>query len=104
MQFSSPLVSGRLVKRYKRFLCDVVLDDGTEITASCPNTGSMMGLTTPGNRVWCSTNDNPKRKYRHTLELVGDVSFGDETVVGINTGHPNKIVAEAIAGGRIASL
>lgn len=104
MNFSTPLVSGRLIKRYKRFLADVTLDDGTTITASCPNTGSMMGLTTPGNRVWCSTNDSPTRKYRHTLELVGDMTFGAETVVGINTGHPNAIVAEAIAAGRIAPL
>ena len=104
MEFKSPLVSGRLIKRYKRFLADVALDDGREITASCPNTGSMMGLTTPGFRVWCSESDSPTRKYRHTLELVCDTTHGAETLVGINTGHPNAIVFEAIANKKISSL
>ena len=104
MEFNPPLVSGRLVKRYKRFLADITLDDGTEITASCPNTGSMMGLTTPGIRAWCSESDSPTRKYRHTLEMVEDATSGAPTIVGINTGHPNKIVSEAVDAGRIAPL
>jgi len=104
MKFASKLVRGRLIKRYKRFLVDVALDDGSVVTGSCPNTGSMMGLTTPDNRVWLSTNESPTRKYRHTLELIADRTHGEETIVGVNTGHPNAIVAEAIAAGRIASL
>ena len=70
MKFSPALVSGRLVRRYKRFLADVVLDSGEAITCAVPNTGSMIGLTDPDSRVWLSTSDNPKRKYRHTLEIV----------------------------------
>ena len=66
MKFDAPLVSGTLIKRYKRFLTDVTLDSGEQITASCPNTGSMMGLKDEGNRVWLSVSDNPKRKYKHT--------------------------------------
>lgn len=104
MKFSSPLKPGRLVKRYKRFLADIELENGEAITASCPNTGSMLGLTDPGINVWVSESDNPKRKYRHTLELVeNDIGKGP-SLVGINTGHPNKIVAEAITENRIAPL
>ncbi len=104
MQFKSPLLRGRLVKRYKRFLADVVLDDGREITATCPNTGSMMGLSQPGLAVWLSESASPTRKYAHTWELV---ELGDGTsrsFVGINTSHPNAIVAEAVTEGLIAPL
>ncbi len=104
MKFPSPLERGRLVKRYKRFLADIVLDSGAEITASCPNTGSMMGLSAPDMGVWVSTSDAPGRKYRHTLELVEDDRGKGPALVGINTGHPNKIVSEAIAENRIAAL
>ncbi|MDZ4843071.1 MAG: DNA/RNA nuclease SfsA [Hyphomicrobium aestuarii] len=116
MRFSSPLLRGRLVRRYKRFLADVVLDGdgdggsgGAEITVTVPNTGSMMGLSDPGLAVWLSTNDSPTRKYRHTLELVevppADAATADRPVmVGINTGSPNKIVREAIDGGQIPGL
>lgn len=104
MKFCSPLLRGRLIKRYKRFLADVVVDDGRAITCTCPNTGSMLGLTEPGSIVWLSESDSPTRKYRHTWEMVeNDIGEG-ETMVGINTGHPNKIVTEAIEVGRIASL
>jgi sugar fermentation stimulation protein A len=104
MRFDAPLVPGTLIKRYKRFLADVTLDSGETITASCPNTGSMMGLTTPGNRVWLSTSDSPTRKYRHTLEVIEDITHGDACLVGINTNHPNRIVAEAISDGRLTPL
>jgi sugar fermentation stimulation protein A len=104
MQFKSPLVRGRLVKRYKRFLADVVLDDGSEVTASCPNTGSMMGLSNPGMAVWLSVSDSPTRKYAHTWELVELGQGKARTLVGINTGHPNAIVSEAIPAGRVAPL
>ena len=100
----SELVPGTLVKRYKRFLADVRLDNGEEVTASCPNTGSMMGLIDPGNRVWLSTSDSKTRKYRHTWELVEVDIHGRSPLVGINTGRPNKMVAEAIEQGVIPEL
>jgi sugar fermentation stimulation protein A len=95
---------GTLLMRYKRFLADVRLDDGRLVTATCPNTGSMIGLTGPGSVVWLSESDSPTRKYRHTWELVeADLGKGP-TLVGINTNHPNKLVAEAISGGRVKLL
>lgn len=100
MRFDPPLISATLIKRYKRFLADVTLADGTEITCSVPNTGSMMGLSAPGSTVWLSRSDNPKRKYAHTLELVE----ADGTIVGINTGLPNKLADEAISLGLVSDL
>lgn len=104
MQFKSPLVRGRLVQRYKRFLADVVLDDGREITATCPNTGAMLGLCDPGLSIWLSESASPTRKYAHTWELVEYGTGKARSFVGINTSHPNAIVAEAIAGGLIPQL
>ncbi len=109
MQFPSPLLRGRLIQRYKRFLADVELDTGETVTAACPNTGSMKGLTAPGSIVWLSTSDSPTRKYKHTWEMIEDDSFEEvrgtgPTLVGINTGHPNKIVSEAIGAGGIQPL
>jgi len=100
MRFPAPLVTGTLVRRYKRFLADVILDDGTAVTAACPNTGSMMGLAMPGLRVHLSISDSPARKYRHTWELV-EV---DGALVGINTGHPNRLAEEAIMAGVVGEL
>lgn len=100
MHFSRPLVPATLVQRYKRFLFDAVLTDGTPITGSCPNTGSMRGLTTPGSAVWLSEHDTPTRKYRHMLEIVE----AQGTLVGINTGLPNRIAEEAIAAGMVSDL
>ena len=104
MQFPSSLLQGTLIQRYKRFLADVRLDSGETVTATCPNTGSMMGLKEPGQRVWLSTSDSPTRKYKHTWEMVA-TDLGDGPVlVGINTNHPNKLVAEAVEAKRIQEL
>jgi len=96
-----PLVAGRLVKRYKRFLADVTLDDGRLVTAHSANTGSMMGCAEPGSRVWLSESDNPKRKLAYTWELV-EAEPG--VVVGIHTGRANALVEEAIRAGRLPAL
>ena len=101
MLFKSPLTRGKLIKRYKRFLADVLLDTGETVTAACPNTGSMLGLTGVGNHVWLSRSQSPTRKYPHTWELV---DIPDQGLVGINTAQPNHIVTEAIAAGKIADL
>lgn len=104
MRLPGPLIRGTLIQRYKRFLADVRLDDGRLVTAACPNTGSMLGLIAPGSIVWLSESDSPTRKYRHTWELVeADLGKGP-TLVGINTGHPNKLVAEAIGARRVKAL
>lgn len=100
MIFEPPLIRGTLIKRYKRFLADIVLEEGKEITASVPNTGSMMGLTTPGSAVWLSVNNDGKRKYAHALQLVE----ADGTIVGINTQLPNRLTEEAIKAGMIDDL
>jgi sugar fermentation stimulation protein len=100
-----PLKRGKLIKRYKRFLTDVELDDGGGVTATCPNTGSMMGLLDEGNPVWLSVSDNPKRKYAHTWEMVEAVNAaGAAARVGLNTGLPNKLVEEAILAGKVDAL
>lgn len=104
MKFPSPLLQGRLIQRYKRFLADITLADGTTVTATCPNTGAMLGLTAPGSTVWLSESDKATRKYRHTWEMVeADLGAGP-VLVGINTGHPNALVTEAIAAGRIPQI
>jgi sugar fermentation stimulation protein A len=104
MKFPSPLLRGRLERRYKRFLADVTLDTGETVTATCPNTGSMMGLATPGAVVWLSESDSKTRKYRHTWEMVEAEAGKEPTLVGINTHHPNRLVTEAITTGKIKDL
>lgn len=103
MRFPTPLLQGRLIRRYKRFLADVLLD-GVEVTAHVPNSGSMIGLDIPGSAVWLSRSDNPKRKLAYTLELVEAAAPWGEGLVGVNTGHPNALVAAAISTGMIPEL
>lgn len=100
MRFPTPLVPARLVKRYKRFLADVVLESGETVTAHCANSGSMLSLARPGARVWLAKSDDPKRKLAWSWKL----EEVDGALVCIDTGHPNAIVAEAIAGGLVPSL
>ncbi len=100
MEFPTPLKDATLIRRYKRFLFDATLPDGRTITGSCPNTGSMLGLTAPGSRIWMSEHNSRTRKYKFALELVE----ADGVVVGINTGMPNKVVEEAIRAGDIEPL
>lgn len=100
MKFPAPLIKGRLIKRYKRFLADIELESGEMITAHVANPGSMMGLKDEGLTVWLSLSDNPKRKLPYSWELV-EV---DGALVGINTALPNGIVADAIEGGQIDAL
>ena len=99
--FPSPLARGRLVQRYKRFFADVVLEDGTAVTAHCPNPGAMLGVNAPGLSVWLSRSDDPKRKLAHTLELV---QTAEGALTGVNTLYPNRIVAEALEAGAIPEL
>jgi len=100
MQFPAPLIKGTLVRRYKRFLADITLDDGREVTAHCANPGAMIGLKEPGAEVWLSPAVNPERKLKYSWELL---RVGDG-LVGINTILPNAIAEEAILGNNVPEL
>ena len=100
MRFRSALIRGTLVQRYKRFLADIRLDSGEVVTAHCTNTGSMMGCKEPGSAVYISRSDNENRKLAYTWELI----LANRTWVGINTMHPNRLVAEAVQSGVIREL
>lgn len=105
MIFDPPLQSGTLIQRYKRFLADIELDDGTVVTAHCPNPGAMIGLNMLGLRCWLSYDPNPKRKLPWTWELVeAPTPDGNFLPAGVNTLHPNRLVAEALAEGAIPEL
>lgn len=101
MQFSPPLQSATLIKRYKRFLADVVTSEGQQLTLHCANTGAMTGCATPGDTVWYSTSANVKRKYAHSWEL-SETQTGDW--ICVNTLRANQLVREAIEQQAIAEL
>lgn len=100
MKVPSQLIPGRLLRRYKRFMADVELDDGAMVTAHCPNSGSMLGCAVPGSRVLLSRSDNPTRKFPYTWELVQ----ADGCWVGINTALTNRLAREGIEQGIVAEL
>lgn len=101
MEFAPPLQQGILLRRYKRFLADVQLSDGSEITLHCPNTGSMRNCLYPGETVWFSTSDNPKRKYAHTWELM---TTPNGSLIGIHSSQANALAEDAINQGIISEL
>ena len=104
MHFPAPLIPAALVKRYKRFLADVVLPSGETITAHVANPGAMTGLAAPGARVWLSKSDKVTRKLPYSWELI-EVDFGGGLeLVGVNTGHPNPLVGAALAAGAFPEL
>ena len=100
MKFEKPTQFGTLIKRYKRFLADIVLEDGQSLTAHCANSGSMKTCAEPGWKVMVSDSQNPKRKLQYTWELV----HNNTCWIGINTQIPNKLAAEAISKGIIPEL
>ena len=99
MKFKDKLLQGTLIKRYKRFFVVIKLNDKI-ITAHCPNTGSMLGLMSQGNKTWLSKSNNPKRKLKYTLEIIKV----DDELVGVNTLLTNKLVYEALSLKKIKSL
>ena len=100
MKFTKSLIKGKLVKRYKRFVTDIKLDNKEIIVAHCPNTGSMMGLLDEGNEVFVSKNDDPKRKLKYTLEIIKV----KKNLVGVNTHFANKIVLHGLSNNLIKEV
>lgn len=101
MEFARPLERGRLLRRYKRFLADVMLDDGREVTAHCANPGAMLGLNAPGLAVWLEPNDDPRRSLRYAWRLA---ELDDGGWVGIDASLPNRVVGEALRAGAVPAL
>ncbi len=101
MQFQTPLIPATLIRRYKRFLADIVLPDGTKATAHCANPGAMTGLAAPGARIWVDRNDDPKRKLRYGWKLV-ELEGGHMACV--DTGQANRVVEEALRAGHVPGL
>lgn len=101
MNFQTPLVPARLIRRYKRFLADCRLADGHEVTAHCANPGSMMGLAEPGMKIWLEPNDDPKKKLKYGWRLV-DHENGHFT--GVDTSVPNRALRAALQARAIAPL
>ncbi len=100
MRFQTELIPATLIRRYKRFLADVRLPDGQEMTAHCPNPGSMMGMADEGMRVWLEPNDDPKKKLKYGWRLIEDGGV----FIGVDTGVPNRVIGEALRAGAIAPL
>ena len=100
MKFHAPLIKGQLIKRYKRFMADVRLENGSLVTVHCANSGSMLSVNEPGAEVWLSPAKNPDRKLKFTWEMIRI----KRSLVGINTQHPNTLVAEVLAAGKVPSL
>ena len=98
MQFQTPLIPARLIRRYKRFLADIQLADGREVTAHCANPGSMMGLAEPGMKIWVEPNDDPKKKLKYGWRLV-DHENGHFT--GVDTAVPNRALKAALLAGEV---
>lgn len=101
MRFQTPLVPGTLIRRYKRFLADVTLADGQEITAHCANPGSMMGLADPGMRIWLEPNDDPKKKLKFGWRLV---EHGNGHFTGVDTAVPNRMLKAALEAREVPGL
>lgn len=101
MRFQTPLVPATLIRRYKRFLADCRLQDGTEVTAHCANPGSMMGLAEEGMQIWLEPNDDPKKKLKYGWRLI---DHGAGVFTGVDTSLPNKLVREALEQGVISEL
>jgi sugar fermentation stimulation protein A len=101
MEFAEPLIRATLLRRYKRFLADVTLEDGSEVTSHCANPGAMLGLAEPGSAIWLEPNDDPKRKLNYGWKLV-ELPRGH--LAGIDTSVPNKVVGEALRAGKVAAL
>ena len=102
MRFPTPLVPARLIRRYKRFLADVVLEEnGQEVVAHCPNPGAMLGLADPGCRIWLEPNDDPKKKLKYGWRLV---EVDGQNLAGIDTGVPNRVVGDALRAGLIEPM
>jgi sugar fermentation stimulation protein A len=104
MKFGTPLIPAMLVRRYKRFLADVIFDTGEMTTVHVPNPGAMTGLDKPYSRVWLSDSQNPMRSLRYTWELIeADCGSGPE-IIGVNTVQPNLLVADALQAGLFPQL
>ena len=101
MQFSSPYIPATLLRRYKRFLADVELSHGEVVTVHTPNTGAMLGVASPGIRVWLRDTQSATRKYRYSWEISEPEA---QVYVGVHTGLVNKLVLEAIHHGTITEL
>lgn len=101
MRFATPLVPATLIRRYKRFLSDIVLDDGREVVAHCPNPGAMTGLAAPGTRIWVEPNDDPKKKLKYGWRL-SELPGGH--MAGIDTAVPNRVVGEALRAGLVPGI
>ena len=101
MRFQTPLVPAVLIRRYKRFLADIRLPDGREVTAHCANPGAMQGLSEPGTRIWVEPNDDPRKKLKFGWRLV---EHADGHFTGIDTSLPNRLLGQALGARQIPEL